>query len=117
MRIRGLGAGMFIAVLAARPAGACEAPPPAVVDIDANSYYSDSHHSIVDPVRKARNEAAVKPVNDYLDAVAHAAVAWQRTHRDADARSARLARRASMRCHIAQVGTMSSVASLASRPG
>ena len=30
---------------------------------------------------------------------------------------ARLARRASMRCHIAQVGTMSSAASLASRPG
>ncbi|MFJ1469887.1 alginate lyase family protein [Massilia orientalis] len=105
MRIRGLGAGMCIAVLAARPAGACEAPPPAVVDIDANSYYSDSHHSIVDPVRKARNEAAVKPVNDYLDAVAHAAVAWQRTHRDADARCA-LTWLASWADRKAMLGTM-----------
>ncbi len=88
MRIRGIGTAMFIAALAARQACACEAPPPAVIDIDANSYYSDSHHSIVDPVRKARNEAAVKPVNDYLDAVARSAVAWQRTHQDADARCA-----------------------------
>jgi poly(beta-D-mannuronate) lyase len=79
---------MFVVALAARQACACEAPPPAVVDIDANSYYSDTHHSIVDPVRKARNEAAVKPVNDYLDAVAHAAVAWQQTRHDADARCA-----------------------------
>jgi len=79
---------MLIAVLAAHQARACEAPPPAVADIDANSYYSDSHHSIVDPARKARNEAAVKPVNDYLDAVARKAVAAQSRRDDAAARCA-----------------------------
>ena len=79
---------MLIAVLAAHQARACEAPPPAVADIDANSYYSDSHHSIVDPARKARNEAAVKPVNDYLDAVARKAVAAQSHADDAAARCA-----------------------------
>lgn len=106
MRIRGLGTAMFIAALAARQACACEAPPPAVIDIDANSYYSDPHHSIVDPVRKARNEAAVKPVNDYLDAVAHAAVAWQRTQRAADARCA-LAWLANWSDRKAMLGSMS----------
>lgn len=105
MRIRGLEAIMLIAALAARQAGACEAPPPAVVDIDANSYYSDSHHSIVDPVRKARNEAAVKPVNDYLDHVAHAAVAWQQKHDDVDARCA-LGWLANWADHKAMLGTM-----------
>jgi len=64
-------------LLASRAVLACETPPPPVVDIDANSYYSDSHHSVIDPVRKARNEAAVKPVNDYLESVARAAVAAQ----------------------------------------
>ena len=67
---------------------ACDSAPPPVIDIDANSYYSDSHHSIVDPVRKARNEAAVKPVNDYLEAVARAAVAGQARGDAAQARCA-----------------------------
>jgi poly(beta-D-mannuronate) lyase len=47
-------------------AQACEAPPPAVHDIDANSYYIDKNHSVIDPVRKARNEAATKPVDEFL---------------------------------------------------
>jgi len=74
--------------LACAPAFGCAPPPPTVIDIDANGYYSDSHHSIVDPVRKARNEAAVKPVNDYLDTVARAATAWQARGDAADARCA-----------------------------
>jgi poly(beta-D-mannuronate) lyase len=58
-------------------ARACEAPPPAVRDIDANSYYIDKNHSVIDPVRKARNEAATKPVDEFLEAVARHASAYQ----------------------------------------
>jgi poly(beta-D-mannuronate) lyase len=58
-------------------AHACEAPPPAVHDIDANSYYIDQHHSVIDPVRKARNVAATKPVDEFLDAVARHASSYQ----------------------------------------
>jgi poly(beta-D-mannuronate) lyase len=82
-----LGLTLIFAAGAVRAAG-CGPVPPAVRDIDANSYYSDGHHSIVDPVRKARNEAAVKPVNDYLDGVARAANASQRGGGAADARCA-----------------------------
>jgi poly(beta-D-mannuronate) lyase len=96
---------MLIAALVAGRVGACETPPVAVIDIDANSYYSDSHHSIVDPVRRARNEAAVKPVNDYLDAVARKAVAWQVRHDATDARCA-LAWLASWADRKALLGTM-----------
>ncbi|MFC5549489.1 alginate lyase family protein [Massilia aerilata] len=63
--------------LCVQAAQACEAPPPAVHDIDANSYYSDKNHSIIDPVRKARNVAATKPVDEFLDAVARRASAFQ----------------------------------------
>jgi poly(beta-D-mannuronate) lyase len=63
--------------LAQHAAQACEAPPPAVHDIDANSYYIDKNHSIIDPVRKARNEAATKPVDEFLYAVARHASAYQ----------------------------------------
>jgi poly(beta-D-mannuronate) lyase len=56
---------------------ACEAPPPAVHDIDANSYYIDKNHSVIDPVRKARNVAATKPVDEFLDALARHASAFQ----------------------------------------
>jgi poly(beta-D-mannuronate) lyase len=44
-------------------------PPPAVRDIIANSYYIDSAHSIIDPELKAENDAAVKPIEDYLSDV------------------------------------------------
>lgn len=64
-------------LLGANAALACSAPPPAVRDIDANRYYTDAKRSVVDPVQKARNEAAVKPVNDYLNGVARAASNWQ----------------------------------------
>lgn len=80
---------LLAATLACAQASAACGPAPAVVrDIDANGYYSDSRHSIVDPVRKARNEAAVRPVNDYLDGVARAANAWQRGGAAQDARCA-----------------------------
>jgi poly(beta-D-mannuronate) lyase len=57
---------------------ACEAPPPARVDIDANSYYSDSHHSVIDPVLRARNIANTQPIEDFLAEVAKGATAYQR---------------------------------------
>lgn len=78
----------LLLALAGGQAMACTGVPPAVIDIDANSYYSDSHHSIIDPVRKARNEAATKPVDEFLGAVARSATAWQAHHIDADARCA-----------------------------
>jgi poly(beta-D-mannuronate) lyase len=63
--------------LGLQAAHACEAPPPAVHDIDANSYYIDKNHSVIDPVRKARNVAATKPVDEFLEAVARHASAYQ----------------------------------------
>lgn len=58
---------------------ACPPAPAAVIDIDANSYYMDAHNSVVDPVRRARNIAATKPVEDFLAAVAENASAAQRS--------------------------------------
>lgn len=63
--------------LAAAGAQACSPASPAVRDIDANRYYTDTRSSVIDPVLKARNEAAVKPVNDYLESVARSANDWQ----------------------------------------
>lgn len=85
-----LSTAILLLACGGRAVHACDAAPPPVTGIDANSYYSDSHHSVVDPVRKARNEAAVKPVNDYLEAVARAAVAGQ-AHGDAAAAQCALA--------------------------
>jgi hypothetical protein len=59
-----------ILLMLARAAAACEAPPPARIDIDANSYYSDKHHSVIDPVLRARNIANTKPIEDFLSQVA-----------------------------------------------
>ena len=58
-------------------AQACEAPPAAVIDIEANRYYVDKHNSVIDPVLRARNIAAVKPIDTFLDAIAHAASNYQ----------------------------------------
>lgn len=68
-------AGVLLA-LAASGALACGPLQPAVIDIDANSYYMDKHRSVIDPVLKARNVAAVKPIDDFLDGVARAASAY-----------------------------------------
>jgi len=56
---------------------ACGAPPPAVIDIEANRYYIDKHNSVIDPVLRARNIAAVKPIDTFLDAIARAASSYQ----------------------------------------
>ncbi len=85
--VKPLVAAMLLALSAGR-ALACAAPPAAVFDIDANRYYTDTRSSIIDPVLKARNEAAVKPVNDYLEAVARSANDWQVKRDPQDARCA-----------------------------
>ena len=64
--------GLLLA-LAVPAAMACSAPPPAMMDIDANSYYTDAHHSVIDPVLRARNIANTKPIEDFLDQVAKSA--------------------------------------------
>lgn len=62
---------LFIPLLLAIPlAQACDAPPPARIDIEANSYYSDKNHSVVDPVKRAQNIANTKPIEDFLSHVA-----------------------------------------------
>jgi poly(beta-D-mannuronate) lyase len=87
-RTSGICAALVVLALGQGSALACDSPPPAVRDIDANRYYTDARSSIIDPVLKARNEAAVKPVNDYLEEVARAANAWQVTRDPAQARCA-----------------------------
>ncbi|QBE67005.1 alginate lyase [Pseudoduganella lutea] len=79
---------MLLLAIASRSAMACEAPPPPVRDIDANRYYTDARSSVIDPVLKTRNEAAVRPVNDFLEVVARRASAWQRRGDVADAHCA-----------------------------
>jgi poly(beta-D-mannuronate) lyase len=83
-----LAALLPLLLLARDARAACAPRPPVVADIDANSYYVDRHHAVVDPLRKARNEAAVRPVNDYLAMVARAANRWQAGGDAADARCA-----------------------------
>lgn len=73
---------LFISLLlgAAAPASAapaCKPAPPAVIDIDANGYYTDSHHSVIDPVLRARNIANTKPIEDFLAEVSSAASRYQ----------------------------------------
>jgi poly(beta-D-mannuronate) lyase len=67
----------FVLSFGVANARACDPAPAAVVDIDANSYYVDKSHSVIDPARKARNVAAVKPVDDFLEVVARSASAFQ----------------------------------------
>lgn len=64
---------LFIALWlasASQLALACAAPPPASIDIDANRYYTDTKSSVIDPVLRARNIAATKPIEDFLGQVA-----------------------------------------------
>ena len=74
--IKTLTAGLVFS-LGAFNAAACTAPPPAAIDIDANSYYIDKNHSVIDPVLKARNVAHVKPIEDFLAHVAESASRYQ----------------------------------------
>lgn len=48
---------------------ACPAAPLAVRDIEANTYYVDAHHSVIDPQRQARYRQSVQPIEDYLQRV------------------------------------------------
>ncbi len=70
---------LIAAVLFATPAfAACPTPPPAQRDIIADSYYDDPPvNSHIDPVKHAAYEAAVKPLESYLEHVAHMASAHQ----------------------------------------
>ncbi len=67
--------GIFLTV--AGPIFACDPPPPAVVDIEANSYYVDKHHSIIDEALRAQNRANVKPLEDFLSTVSTGASDFQ----------------------------------------
>ncbi len=57
-------------LFAVSAAQACPDAPPARSDIEANSYYADKHHSVIDPVLRAKNIAASKPIEDFLSQVA-----------------------------------------------
>jgi len=91
--------------LAPCAAVACAPAPAPVHDIDANRYYIDDKSSIVDPALKARNEAAVKPVNDYLDTIARSASDWQ-AGRDPEGARCALAWLQAWAGHDAMLGKM-----------
>lgn len=101
----GASASVLLLLLLPGATFACEPAPPPVHDIDANRYYVDAHRSIVDPVLKARNEAAVKPVNDYLGTIARAASDWQ-AGRDPDGARCALTWLQVWGGHNAMLGTM-----------
>ena len=50
-------------------AQSCDAPPPPVIDIVANSYYADVHHSVIDPSRKEENQRSIEPIESFLHQV------------------------------------------------
>lgn len=48
----------------------CEVPPPAVVNIASNKFYSDKQNSVVDPVLWEKRKQAMKPIEDYRNTLA-----------------------------------------------
>ncbi|KQQ47592.1 alginate lyase [Duganella sp. Leaf126] len=66
-------------------AATCEPAPAAVIDIDANSYYTDTNHSVIDPARRAQNLASTEPVEQFLAGVARSASRYQASGRAPDA--------------------------------
>lgn len=76
---------IMASLLAAAPAWACQQAPRAIIDIDANSYYSDANHSVIDPARRAKNIASTRPVEDFLSGVARSASRYQASGKPADA--------------------------------
>jgi poly(beta-D-mannuronate) lyase len=75
-------------------AASCSPAPRPERDITANSFYTDAHHSIPDPVRHAQNVSSVKPLEDYGRQVVRmadepenhsCAVAWLLAWAEADA--------------------------------
>jgi poly(beta-D-mannuronate) lyase len=65
-----------LVLLGLRLNAACLQAPPPIRDISANSYYIDKQHSITDPVLKAREVAAVKPLEDFLSQLSLSADHW-----------------------------------------
>jgi poly(beta-D-mannuronate) lyase len=75
----------------------CASPPAPVHDVFGVSYYTDAHHSVADPAKRARNVAQLQPIRDYLRGVtesvdgsvrgdrAAAACSWVWFHAWADA--------------------------------
>lgn len=66
-------------------AATCQPAPAAVIDIDANSYYNDANHSVIDPARRAQNIASTAPVEKFLAGVARSASRYQAQHKPDDA--------------------------------
>lgn len=48
----------------------CPVPPAPVIDVMSETYYSDSHHSIIDPVRHQRSREKVKPLRTFSNQIA-----------------------------------------------
>ena len=55
----------------------CPAAPSLPHDFATNSYYTDSHHSIIDPALRKRYEDSVAPIEDFSRAVVKAADSYQ----------------------------------------
>lgn len=49
---------------------ACPPPYTIVYTLDANSFYNDAHHSIIDPVLKKKHDDAVKPLENFIRSIA-----------------------------------------------
>ncbi len=74
-----------LAVASSSYATTCQPAPAAVIDIDANSYYNDANHSVIDPARRAKNIASTEPVEQFLSGVARNASRYQASGKPADA--------------------------------
>jgi len=75
---------LVVFLCAARHAvGGCLTPPPAIIAIPGVAYYTDAAHSVRDPVLFPRNRDALKPLDQYLIAIAHTSDAYLTSDRDA----------------------------------
>lgn len=50
---------------------ACEPAPAPVINLDANKFYKDKQNSVVDPELKAKHDAAVLPLEQFIKQVAN----------------------------------------------
>lgn len=66
-------------VAATDAAFTCPSPPPPPRDFATHSYYSDSHHSIIDPALKKSYDESVAGINEFSRAVVKAADSFQTT--------------------------------------
>jgi poly(beta-D-mannuronate) lyase len=55
---------------------ACPVPPPPLHDLEGVSFYTDGAFSVPDPALLAADEAAAKPLADWLDAAQRPLAAW-----------------------------------------